>query len=321
MSAIHLLWLNVQQSNHRLHAILNSNKEADIILVQEPWFDPINTRQSNTDPAGTPVLGTVVNLLWETLLPRTPPDQQCKVAAFRRIASNHFSITNCIDLTSNYHMLTLDIHTDHETLRVYNIYHDTCTEDKKDNLSQSSHTTCLKSLKDILAIDTDPRVPTIIGGDVNTHSRAWSPSGIRQSAWALDIEKWATSQMLELANPPGEPTRWESKNQKDSTLDLIWTNEAAKLDNSFQGLQIDYTASLGSNHAGIWVTHHLATATTTTQDDPRPPYTIQDGAHADWMDRFKTNLLLPPLSTDKDSIDTEADRLSKRIESVSKDTF
>jgi hypothetical protein len=172
MSMIHLLWLNVQRSNHRLHAILNSNKEADIILVQEPWFNPINTRRSDTDPVGTPVLGTVANPLWETLLPRTLPDQQCKVAAFRHITSNHFSVTNCINLTSNYHMLTLDIHTNHETLWVYNIYHDACMEDKKDNPSQSSCTTHLKSLEDILAIDTDPCVPTIIGGDFNTHSRA-----------------------------------------------------------------------------------------------------------------------------------------------------
>jgi Endonuclease-reverse transcriptase len=143
------------------------------------------------------------------------------VAAFRCIASNHFSITNCIDLTSNYHMLTLDIHTNYKMLRVYNIYHDACTEDKKDNPSQSSCTTCQKSLEDILAIDTNLHVPTIIGGDFNTHSRAWSPTRIRQSAWALDIEEWATSQMLELANPLGEPTRHGSKNQKDSTLDLI----------------------------------------------------------------------------------------------------
>jgi Endonuclease-reverse transcriptase len=218
-------------------------------------------------------------------------------------------------------MLTLDIHTNYEMLRVYNIYHNACTEDKKDNLSQLSCTTHQKSLKDILAIDTDLHIPTIIGGDFKTHSRAWSPTGICQLAWALDIEEWATSQTLELANPLGEPMRCGSKNQKDSTLDLIWTNEAAKLDDSFQGLQIDYMASLGSNHTGIWVTHHLASVTTTTQDDPRLLYTIQDGAHADWLDQFKTDLLLPPLSMDKDSIDAEADRLSEQIEAVSKDTF
>ena len=69
MKDIKLLWINAQQSNIRLHAILNSNKKADIILVQEPWFGTVNTARSDTDPAGTPILGTVVNPLWEIIYP------------------------------------------------------------------------------------------------------------------------------------------------------------------------------------------------------------------------------------------------------------
>jgi hypothetical protein len=43
MDSVALLWVNACRSNARLHAILNSNKHADLILVQEPWFDRIGT--------------------------------------------------------------------------------------------------------------------------------------------------------------------------------------------------------------------------------------------------------------------------------------
>ena len=140
MKDIKLLWINAQQSNIRLHAILNSNKKADIILVQEPWFGTVNTACSDTDPTGTPILGTVANPLWEIIYLQTQPGQRCKVVAYRCIASSHFSVTNRIDLSSNYHILTMDVHSDHETFRVYNIYHDTCTNDNPDR-SQTNRAT------------------------------------------------------------------------------------------------------------------------------------------------------------------------------------
>ena len=61
MNEINLLWVNAQRSNARLHAILNTNEKAHIILVQEPWFDTINTHRSDTDAQGTEVLGSVAN--------------------------------------------------------------------------------------------------------------------------------------------------------------------------------------------------------------------------------------------------------------------
>jgi hypothetical protein len=321
MNSIKLLWLNAQRSNFRLHAILNSNKKADIILVQEPWFGTINTTRSDTDPSGTQVLGTVANPLWEILYPRSLPGQRCKVVAYRRIASTHFTVTNRIDLSSNYHLMTLDVHTDHETFRIYNIYHDACTSDKNEDPSQTSWATRVQSLHDILSIDIDPLIPTIIGGDFNTHSRSWSPQGVRQSPWALDIEEWAVSQTLDLINHPGTPTRHSDSRQKDSTIDLIWVNEAATIDDSFRDLRVDFAASLGSDHAGMWITHHLPTTTTDTTTPLNPPYMIQDAAHKYWLEVFRANLRLPPLSTSADHIEAEAARLSQHIEDTSMSTF
>ena len=323
MNEIRLLWLNAQRSNARLHAILNSNKKADIILTQEPWFNTINTARSDSNPLGIDVLGTVANPLWEILYPKIQPGQRCKVVAFRRRASNFFSVTNRIDLASNYHTMTLDIHTDHETFRIYNIYHDACTADREDDEQtiQTSRETRQRSLNNITSIDLDPRIPTIMGGDFNTHSRTWSPHGIRQSPWALDLEEWAVSQTLDLMNPPGVPTRHGDRRQRDSTLDLIWRNEAAVLDDSFQNLDIDFASSLGSDHAAIWVTYHLTHAPQEAPPDTRPPYIIQEAAHKYWVKNFKADLLLPPLTMDKHAIDAEAERLTRRIEDISVKTF
>ena len=188
----------------------------------------------------------IATVLLATVYPQTQPGQRCKVVAYRRIASSHFSVTNRIDLSSNYHILTMDIHSDHETFRVYNIYHDACTNDNPDG-SQTNQATQQQSLADILDIDINLHTPTIISGDFNTHSRKWSPPGIWQSPWALDIKEWAVSQTLELTSPPGTPTRKGDRRQKDSTLDLIWISKAATLDDTFQDIKVDFSTSLGSD--------------------------------------------------------------------------
>src|SRR5579863_6396902 len=106
MNSVQLLWINARRSNYRLQAILNSNKRADIIPVQ-PWFDTINTARSGSDPFGTScisasVLGTAAN-----------PSGKLYIHAHNRASDansspsdalqSFFSITNGIDLTSNYH--------------------------------------------------------------------------------------------------------------------------------------------------------------------------------------------------------------------------
>lgn len=75
MNSIKLLWVNARRSNVRLHAILNSNKEADLIMAQEPWFDTVSTTRSDSNPEGVEVLGTVANPLWETFLPSFQPGE------------------------------------------------------------------------------------------------------------------------------------------------------------------------------------------------------------------------------------------------------
>ena len=279
MDLVKLLWVNMRRSNARLHAILNSNKHADIILVQEPWFNKIGTTRSDYEPEGTDTFGTVSNPLWDIIYPKYNPGERCKVVAYRRVLSTSFTVTNRLDLSSNYHTLAIDVHTDAETFRVYNIYHNAHTNDAGNDPDRAARETRIRSLEHITSLEIDPLMPTVIGGDFNTHARTWSPPDICQSTWAADIEEWAIAQGLDLLNPPGIPTRRGDHRQRDTTIDLVWINEAAMQDDTFQDLSIDFSASLGSDHAGLWLMHHLLQAMDQTpQNSWLPPYIIQDEA-------------------------------------------
>ena len=97
--------------------------------------------RSDFDPEGTDTLGTVANPLWDILYPKHDTGERCKVVAYRRISSTSFTVTNRLDLASNYHTLTLDIHTDTETFRIYNIYHDAHTADTGTETNKTSQET------------------------------------------------------------------------------------------------------------------------------------------------------------------------------------
>lgn len=170
------------------------------------------------DPDGTDTFRTVANPLWDVLYPKYNPGERCKVVAYRCISSTAFTISNRLDLASNYHTLTLDIHTDTETFRVYNIYHNAHTADSGNRTDRASRETHIRSLNYITGLEIDPLIPTVIGGDFNTHARAWSPPDVHQSTWVIDIEEWAIAQGLDLLNNPGILTRHGNRRQRDSTL-------------------------------------------------------------------------------------------------------
>jgi endonuclease/exonuclease/phosphatase family metal-dependent hydrolase len=236
MVGVNILFVNMRRRNAATHSLLNTNSKADIIMVQEPWYDRISTARSDTDPEGVDILGGVANPKWDCIYPKITHGERCKVMAYRRISSTHFNVTNHLDLTSRHHILTLDIHLGSSAFQAINVYHDTKHQG---------------SLENILGIETDPQIPTIIGGDFNTHSQSWSPPGIRPSSWADKVENWAVSQNLALTSPPGIPTRRGEGNQRDTTIDLIWTNAAAILDDAFQDPIIDFPASIGLDHTGV----------------------------------------------------------------------
>ena len=203
MDLVKLLWVNVRCSNARLHAILNSNKHANIILVQEPWFNKIGTTCSDFEPEGTNTFGTDSNPLWDIIYPKYNPGERCKVVAYRCILSTSFTVMNRLDLLSNYHTLAIDVHTDAETFHVYNIYHDPHTNDAGNDPDRAARENHIRSLEHITNLEIDLLMPTVIGGNFNMHARTRSPPNVRQSTWAVDIKEWAIAQGLDLLNSPG----------------------------------------------------------------------------------------------------------------------
>ena len=70
------------------------------------------------------------------------------------------TLVSCLDIAGHPCIQVLDAVFDKETWHIINFYHDV-----QDN-------TCLRML---LALDINATTPTLIAGDFNTHSLAWSP--------------------------------------------------------------------------------------------------------------------------------------------------
>ena len=163
MAEVHRLFVNMHCHNTPTHTLLNTNPDADIILVQEPWFDRIGTACLDVNPDRVDVLGGVANPKWDCIYPKIASGKCCKVMAYQRISSSFFNVTNRFDLASNHHFLTVDIHCGFSLFCIVNIYHDTDYP---------------SSLRNILNLELDPCIPTVVGGDFNTHAHVWSPPGI-----------------------------------------------------------------------------------------------------------------------------------------------
>lgn len=136
---VKILWVNVRRSNPRLRAILNSNKHADLILVQEPWYDKIGTVRSDFEPEGTDTLGTITDPLWDTLYPKFNPGERCKVVAYRRISSTTFTITKQTGPRVHYHTMTIDVHTDNESV-VSSVASNLSSMSRSADICHSTHT-------------------------------------------------------------------------------------------------------------------------------------------------------------------------------------
>jgi hypothetical protein len=110
MTSVNILFVNMGCRNAATHTLLNTNNKADIIMVQEPWYDRISMQCSDTDPEGVDLLGRVANPKWDCIYPKIICGERCKVMVYCHISLTHFNITNCPDLLACHHILSLDIH-------------------------------------------------------------------------------------------------------------------------------------------------------------------------------------------------------------------
>jgi endonuclease/exonuclease/phosphatase family metal-dependent hydrolase len=153
----------------------------------------------------------------------------------------HFTVVPHLDVCAHPTIQVLDLVLNKEQWRVINFYHDI-----RDNTS----------LQKLLEIDINTIIPTLVIGDFNTYSQAWSPPNIPHSQWTSHLEEWAATNLLTLANNPGEITHRGTKHERDSVIDLAWYNEAAIQAATFTGLTTDWEGSLASDHAMLHTLGH-----------------------------------------------------------------
>ena len=189
--------VNMRKRNAVTHALLNSNNNAHILFIQEPWYDRIGTVRKDSAHQGVDVLGRVANPTWELIYPGTTEGQRPKVMTYvckpspQAHKTPHFTAVPRLDLGLHPTLQVIDVVFDNEKWQVINFYHDI-----------RDHT----SLQALLTLDIDALTPTLVVGDFNTHSRSWSPPDTPCSHWATQLEEWAAVNLLSLANNPGEVT-------------------------------------------------------------------------------------------------------------------
>ena len=112
----------------------------------------------------------------------------------------------------------------------------------------------VSALTMLLSLDLDPTVHTVLVGDFNSHSRSWSPAGWdNYSTSASRIEEWASCQGLQLLSWPGTITHRGENRARDSTIDLVWANQAADMAGTFVVREVNWEDSYASDHALIQI--------------------------------------------------------------------
>ena len=285
----------MRKRNAVTHALLNSDTNTHLMLIQEPWFDKIGTARKDNARDGVDVLGGVASPAWEILYPGFKEGQYPKVMAYARkqIPNNrnatHFTVVPRLDVCTHPTIQVLDLVFDNEQWRVINFYHDV-----RDN-------TCLQAL---LALDIEATIPTLVIGDFNAHSQTWSPPGVPQSPSAGRIEEWAASNLLILANNPGEITRRGAAHERDSVIDLAWYNEAAAQSATFTGLRVDWEGSLGSDHAMIHIMGHTREASN-QKTDTNLGFLTETEKCEEWIRVFKARSTPFPFQLTPTAAETE----------------
>ena len=79
---MHIASVNMRKRNAVTHALLNTNENAHIILIQEPWYNKIGTARKDNAKQGADVLGGVASPAWEPLYPGAPEGKAPKVMAY-----------------------------------------------------------------------------------------------------------------------------------------------------------------------------------------------------------------------------------------------
>jgi hypothetical protein len=142
-----------------MHALLNDNKEEDVLCVQEPWFNPVGTARCDTMYQGKDVLGGAANPKWRLAYPSFTNGQRAKVMIYVRIHdwTHIFRKDPCQmivrnDLASHPCLLITDFRISTYYWRVLNFYNDTADPSVTDLQGPPSERTQTEKIRDLKSL-------------------------------------------------------------------------------------------------------------------------------------------------------------------------
>jgi len=264
--------------NAATHMLLSSDEHTNIFLIQEPWFDTIGTARLDSACQGIDLLGGVTSPSWEVLYPAIPKGSWAKVMTYAHKGTPNphnktpFTTVPRLDISTHPCLQVLNVVFDTKMWHIINFYH---------NVKDRS------SLQALLALDIDVATPTLVVSDFNTHSPSCSPQTIPCSTWAGQVEDWATTNLLTLANTPGVITQRGTEQECDSVINLAWYNKAVIQAGSFSNLRMDWEGSLSSDHAPLQITGHPQPVINKPQEATNPGFLIDPDQKKEWLRAFK----------------------------------
>jgi len=284
---LNVLQLNVARSNVRMHAILNTLTDFDVLLLQEPWYGRIGVARSSTDAQGQDIKGTVANPAWELFIPEPTTDGPPRVVTFIRKGIHALETRPRPDIVGTKDILAINIIYGGFTCVIINVYNAGSGRDAD-------------SVNRICNTNLDPLVPTAIAGDFNLHHSEWAleqHTGRPTSTAATEFVEWMVSNSFAVANSRTIPTRRGRTNQADSIIDLSLFNYAATDEHIFRSWNCSEELSFDSDHNGVTWTIHPPGELTDTNNESDIGIRIDPSKKSEWCAAFKAIINSSPMPT------------------------
>ena len=220
---VRVLQHNCARSKEVMHSVLETAvKNADILLLQEPWIGPKYT--------------TVGHPTFVSILPKDTPSRRPRVAIFYSRAFPRLAVNVRSDLIDDEDILALEVSTPQlETFTIFNVYNE--------QVDGRGPYTVERKLQDFSL----PR-RCLLAGDFNSHNTWWN-SNIRGNRNDEVLVQLATDNNMVLLNEPDEPTHYPANGNTPSVLDLTFATPA--MFDSISNWCIDPEMDTGSDHTVI----------------------------------------------------------------------
>ncbi len=242
--AIRVCSLNVNHLNTATHAAMHyisscKDPPFDIILIQEPWWQEINSTFTTVSLAGWQVTTLKLNI-HRTECPRT--------AVYHRLGMG-INLMLRTDIAQDLDYMIMNIKREGNTwppTTLINIYNQK-TMINNDSPTQEWTANCLQNHI------PHHSTPTIIAGDWNMRDPRWDNGIHTLNPCTRAMIEWLHGLTFALMNKPNVPTR-EDNHGHSSTIDLVFTNKAAMSTNILSKVYVNTEIGSLSDHHAITFT-------------------------------------------------------------------